>query len=320
MVILFPLEDKDYHNQNKLSHVTEEELLDNAMLLHHPEGLAKVLRWILFFVALGPIRLALLIGGLIVYLLVMLPVLPFLSFEIVKYFTPYGIFCSRCFIRLIAFCFGVFWVNIEGEFEPDTRMICFNHQTLLDGPIIYVYKVFTVISMIEMLKVPIFGKILAAAGTLFIDRSKQSGASQAIKEFIEQEGTNPIGLAPEGKTTQGKFMLKFHTGGFLTDRPFQTVALRYKSYFTFDLVNFKWCCGGFFTYAFRCLSIPFGTLTISISKQHTTEEIKGMTPTERAMMAEFEIANKLGVKATDASNTEVIRIIKEHQQGKKKKD
>lgn len=317
---LFPSESKEFHNQTSLSTVTDEELIDNSALINKPKGFAKFVIFILFILSFGILRLIGLVLALLVYILFMMPVIPFLGTRFVKHFTKYGIFITQCYIRVFAFCCGMFYIKVEGQFEPDTRMFCFNHQTLFDGPLIYIYKVFTVISMAEMLKVPLFGQILAAVDTVFIDRTKAAGASTYITEAIEQENRYPVALAPEGKTTQGKFLLKFHSGGFLTTKPFQTVTIRYTTYGTFGLVGYNWNVGGFGSFIYRILSIPFATVTISISKQHTTEEIKDMKPEERALLANLEIANKLGLKASDRTNTEAVNLLNEYLGKKVKKD
>ena len=168
-----------------------------------------------------------------------------------------------------------------------------------------------------MKKVPFFGKILLGADSIFVDRSKNAGTAKFLVERMNETDKRHVALAPEGKTTKGEFMLKFHTGGFLTDHPVQPVSIQYKQYFSFAQTGYVWCVGGFLEFIWRCLCCPAASLNFHFLPALKGEEYIKKTPEERAIQCELAIANDLGVLATNRSNKEFLELTKVSKKQKK---
>jgi len=301
-----PYDDPQMHEQTELSTISQEEF-DRGIKPEKSSRMDRVFETIQFIIGFGWLRLIVLFLLTIIYLILEIPcMITCYNRKICDIIIPFGIWIARLYIRALLFCFGVYHIKINGEIDPNAKACVFNHQTIFDGPMIYVYRVFTVISMAEILKVPFFGRILVAANSLFIDRSKNSGASEGIKNLMLDD-SKFVGLSPEGKTTKGLYLLKFHTGGFLTDKPIQPVAIRYKTYFTFGKSGFSWVAGGFKEFVWRCFSTTFGVAEINFLPTIHYDEMQDKTPEEKALVCELKIANFLGVKATNRSNREIYK-------------
>ena len=320
MIKILPIEDSSFHNQKELTQIDDEELLEGVTPIKCTTS-DRIIQIIQFILGFGWLRLILLIPMLIIYIILFIPLLITCNNrKVCDIFVPYGVFISQCTIRIAAFLMGIYKFEIKGEIDNKARVYLFNHQSILDGPILFAIKGFTIISMIEMLKVPIFGRVLISADSVFVDRSKSSGTSSYITDAIKATNKRPVALSPEGKTTRGLYMLNFHTGGFLTDAEFQSVAIRYTTYLTYGNSGYTWCCGGFKEWIWRVFSTPCAKVTLTFLPPHTIEETKDMTPKQKALIAHLEIANYLGVKAVTRTNVEAVKLYKEkHNQNKPNK-
>ena len=317
MIKYLPSEDPKFHNQKELTVIDDDELVDGITPVKSTTT-DRVIQVLQFIFGFGWLRLILMIPLLIFYIILFIPLLVTCNNrKICDIFVPYGVFISQCTIRIAAFLMGIYKLEIKGEIDQNARVYLFNHQSILDGPLLFCIKGFTIISMIEMLKVPIFGRVLISADSVFVDRSKSSGTSSYITDAIKATKKRPVALSPEGKTTRGLYMLNFHTGGFLTDAEFQSVAIRYTTYLAYGKSGYTWCCGGFKEWIWRVFSTPCGKVTLTFLPPHTIEETKDMSPKQKAKMAHLEIANYLGVKAVSRSNVEAVKLFKERNNKQK---
>ena len=314
MKTFLPLEDSKFHEQKELTHIDDAELLEGITPVKCTTK-DRIIQLIQFLIGFGWLRMIIVIPLLVIYIILFIPLLITCNNrKICDIFVPYGVFISQCAIRIAAFLMGIYKLEIKGEIDHNARVYLFNHQSILDGPLLFVVKGFTIISMIEMLKVPIFGRVLISADSVFVDRSKSSGTSAYITEAIKATKKRPVALSPEGKTSRGLYMLKFHTGGFLTDAEFQSVAIRYTTYFTYGNSGYTWMCGGFKEWIWRVFSTPCAKVTLTFLPPHKIEETKGMDPKEKALLAQLEIANYLGVKAVTRTNVEAVNLWKQKLQ------
>ena len=298
-----PKENPKLHNQTNQTEISDEEF-SKGLVSTPTTKFQRIIQVLLFIIGFGWLRLIFLIIFTIIFLILELPLIIFCYKKTISNFLlPFGNFIGKLYIRSALFCFGIYKINVKGKIDDSAKALAFNHLTILDGPMIYFLKVFRVISMKEMLKVPFFGRVLVAINSVFIDRSVTSGASSQISTEINNSNI-PVGLSPEGKTTKGNFLLKFHTGGFLTNNNLQPISIRYKTYFTFGVADHKWLVGGFKEFIWRCLCIPFGKAEINflpIIKLNNNE------PIENALKCQLIIANDLGILATNRSNREIYK-------------
>jgi 1-acyl-sn-glycerol-3-phosphate acyltransferase len=111
-------------------------------------------------------------------------------------------------------------INVTGRehLRPhETYLVVSNHQSLYDIPVLF-YVIGPNIRMItkkELFRVPVFGRALAAAGFISIDRSDRLRAMHSLEEAraLLASGTH-VWIAPEGTRSRTGMLLPFKKGAF----------------------------------------------------------------------------------------------------------
>ncbi|OHS96598.1 Acyltransferase family protein [Tritrichomonas foetus] len=313
LVQLVPTYDEKYTHQTELSSVTEEEF--NANIKPSKATVVdRLIQLVFFFVFFGWLRLLLIIFFSLVYVILMSPVLITPNPTVIKIMTAPGIALTRLYFRVVYFLLGIYYIKREGEIDPKARCFLFNHQTVLDGPMIYIYKPFIVIGMAELKRTPVAGPILTAAKSLFVDRSKNEGIAKVITDYLNEPQEVPMALSPEGRTTKGKFLLQFRTGSFIAKAPIQPVTIRYKVFLPFGKTGVVWLVGGMKEWLIRMLCMPGAMVEMHFLPLLDNDEFYNKSPAEKALYCNLLMANDLGVKASDRSTRDMFK------KGDKKKD
>lgn len=304
MIKRFPDYDPSLKNQKEQTHVTDEELKD-AITPVKCTTKERLIQLLLFILGFGWLRLIALIVASLAFFLLMFPIV-LMKHHITTPVRIYGFTVARIYIRIVAWCLGVSWVKRVGKRDPRARVSFFNHQSVLDGPIIWVYKPFRVVGTAGLKKVPFFGSILEAADTFFVDRSQSGGQAKIMSDLIEDKDSLPLAMAPEGKTTKGHFMLDFRTGGFLTKQPYQPVTLRYHEFFAFAGVGHSWAVGGLLEFFWRTLCTPLCFVEMHYLPLVEDEETLNLPAKEKARKCQLMMANDLGLLASDRSSKDIF--------------
>jgi 1-acyl-sn-glycerol-3-phosphate acyltransferase len=297
-----PHEDPSLRQQTAQSTLTDEQFTA-AITPDKCTRADRIFQVFSFIFLFGWLRLILFIIVNLVYIIVMIPVVVFCRYEpIVKYLRNPAFQFTRFYIRGFVFCLGVFWIRRTGKIDYSARATIFNHNSIIDGPILYIYRPFLVIVMKELEKVPVFGAILVAAESVFVDRSKQEGQAARMKAAMNEPTRMSLAVAPEGKTTRGHFMLAFRTGGFLTEQPVQPVTIRYRLKFAFGKTTLCWVVGGFKEWIWRSLCTPAVIVEIHYLPTLQGDEFQALPPKEKALRCQLMMANDLGVLASNRDN------------------
>ncbi len=93
----------------------------------------------------------------------------------------------------------------------------FNHQSMIDSLIVpyIVGDSFTPVVTHKAERYPIFGRLLRAVDSLFIDRSAPGGAQQALNSLItELDAGKSVAIAPEGRISPTPRLQSFKKGAF----------------------------------------------------------------------------------------------------------
>ena len=303
-----PAYDPSLNHQEKQSEISDE-LLKFGITAVKSTPIDRVIQTILFVLGFGWLRLVLLIVVSVIYFILMMPVVIFVERpKVIEYLWDFGYFLSRVYIRCCAFCLGVVWINTKGKIDKRARVSVYNHQSVIDGPLLFIYRPFQVICMAESRQIPIFGPILVASKAVFVDRSKREGQAAMMRDLIEDESRMPLVMAPEGKTTRGLFLLDFRTGGFLSSKPIQPVTIRYNEKFAFAGTGHIWIVGGFLEFIWRTLSCPFCTVDIHYLPVLEGEEFLSLHPRERAKKCQLLMANDLCTLATNRNTRDFMKI------------
>lgn len=300
--LIVPRRDEKFKDQKELSKVTDEEF-DANIVPTKATTKDRIIQLIFFIIFLGWLRLILILLVSVVYIIIMLPIIILCEKKsIVRHITPAGIVFTRIYFRIVYFLLGIYYIKKDGNYDPKARCLLFNHQSVLDGPMIYMFQPFRVIGMAELKKTPIFGPILESVDTVFVDRSKHEGTAHAITDYLNSPQEVPMALAPEGKTTKGHFMLQFRTGSFIAKAPLQPVTVRYKQFLPYGQTGVIWLVGGMKEWLIRILSMPGCFAEVNFLPVVDGDEFFSKTPAEKALYCNLLMANSLCEKASDRSS------------------
>ena len=103
-------------------------------------------------------------------------------------------------------------VRVEGTF-PERGIVVSNHLGYLDIIAFAACHRCVFVSKAELVEVPLIGWMTSMAGTVFVERGRGGSALRARDGM--QAATDaglPIVIFPEGTTTNGSTVLKFHSG------------------------------------------------------------------------------------------------------------
>jgi 1-acyl-sn-glycerol-3-phosphate acyltransferase len=214
--------------------------------------------------------------------------------------------------RIFLFILGFHKVVYNGKIDSDARFVVTNHVTFFDGWFFIPFKP-RPLAKKELFSWPIMGDMLDIYEGIAVDRSKHSGVTQQLRENALDSSKPPATLAPEGATTSGEYMFKFHLGAFLSDLPVQPVAIRY----TMRGTDRRIAHLSFFHHSLWHLLIFFGIPSIKVDMtfmEPMSLKTDGKDdPRTFADATQLRIANFLGVKAIDQSNSAIF-----NEQAKKK--
>jgi lyso-ornithine lipid O-acyltransferase len=122
-------------------------------------------------------------------------------------------------------------IETVGSF-PEKGAVISNHLSYLDIVIFAALRPCVFVSKLEVKSWPVIGWMTVKAGTVFVDRGHGGSALRAgsrMQSAMEQ-GV-PVVFFPEGTTTNGETLLKFHTGLLAkvleVGEPVTTAYLRY---------------------------------------------------------------------------------------------
>lgn len=121
--------------------------------------------------------------------------------------------------------------KVEGK-PPASGLVVANHLSYLDILILSAAMPCFFVAKMEIESWPYFGRAAAMGGTLFLDRSSLQSAMTVAEKMIERlKLPVPVLLFPEGTSTDGKEVLRFHSRlidpATSVGAPITAAALRY---------------------------------------------------------------------------------------------
>jgi len=121
--------------------------------------------------------------------------------------------------------------RVEGR-PPERGLIVANHLSYLDVLILSAATPCFFVAKAEIDRWPVFGQLARAGGTMFVDRSSRASAERVTAEVEERlKGTVPVLFFPEGTSTDGSQLLRFHSRLFTpaveAGIPVTAASLRY---------------------------------------------------------------------------------------------
>ena len=123
-------------------------------------------------------------------------------------------------------------ISTHGSMQSEATLYVMNHISWFDIPVLASQQPLHFLSKAEVKSWPLIGWLADRAGTLFIQRGRHGAAQQSLEEITGclQSGGSVV-IFPEGTTTDGKNVRKFH-GRLLqaaidAQVKIQPIALRY---------------------------------------------------------------------------------------------
>jgi 1-acyl-sn-glycerol-3-phosphate acyltransferase len=115
-------------------------------------------------------------------------------------------FCGRIVLAAI----GIHY-RVEGELPSGAALIVANHLSYLDIAICSAAVPSAFVAKCEIAEWPGFGKLARLGGTIFVDRmSRISAWDVADRMALRLAGNVPVLLFPEGTSTDGNEVTRFH--------------------------------------------------------------------------------------------------------------
>ena len=123
--------------------------------------------------------------------------------------------------------------HVEGT-PPARGLLVSNHLGYLDIVILSAATPCFFVSKREIAGWPFFGWAARSAGTIFLDRTSHASAASVARQIAERlQLPVPVLLFPEGTSTDGHHVLRFHTRLFepavAAGAPVTAAALRYET-------------------------------------------------------------------------------------------
>ena len=124
-------------------------------------------------------------------------------------------------------------LRARGTPRPGAKLVVANHVSWLDIAALHaVMPEAHFVSKADVRHWPLVGRLVAGAGTLFIEREKKRDALRVVHQMAEAlQGGQTVAVFPEGTTGDGRALLPFHANlmqaAIATGVPVQPVLLRY---------------------------------------------------------------------------------------------
>jgi 1-acyl-sn-glycerol-3-phosphate acyltransferase len=123
--------------------------------------------------------------------------------------------------------------EVEGQ-PPTCGLVISNHLSYLDVIIISAAMPCFFVAKMEIGSWPYFGNAARAGGTIFLDRSSTASANSVAEQIAERLSLPipvPVLLFPEGTSTDGAQLLRFHprliNPAIKADAPITAAGIRY---------------------------------------------------------------------------------------------
>lgn len=124
-------------------------------------------------------------------------------------------------------------LEVQGSFRPGAKLIVANHVSWLDIMAIHAAcPQARFVSKAEVRHWPLVGRLVGAAGTLYIERERRRDSLRVMHHMAEALAAgDTVAVFPEGTTGDGRTLLPFHANllqaAIATATPVQPVALRF---------------------------------------------------------------------------------------------
>ncbi|KAH0791239.1 Acyltransferase family protein [Histomonas meleagridis] len=208
--------------------------------------------------------------------------------------------------RIFLFFLGYLKVNFHGQYNPEARFITPNHTCFFDGWLFLGFGP-RALAKKEITQQLIFKDVADVYQGISVDRSKSTGVSKIILESAKNPDEPVILIFPEGASTSGDYMFRFHLGAFLSDLPVQPTTIRYTLYGTTRALSNVSSFHHNWYQMIVFLGIPGMKIDIEFLQPVSIKNIKNQDPKAFADEVSLRIANHLGVRLISLSSNAIYK-------------
>jgi 1-acyl-sn-glycerol-3-phosphate acyltransferase len=206
--------------------------------------------------------------------------------------------------RIFLFLVGFHQIHFHGEYDDDARFIVANHTCFFDGWLFLPWGP-RILGKREMLQFPLMRDNADVFQAIAVDRGSSNGLTSILKAV--DKSSPPFLILPEGASTSGDYMLRFHLGAFLSDVPVQPAVIRYTLYGTSRSISHI----SFFHHQLWqlvvFLGIPSIRIDITFLESSTIKQIEDQSPRQFADFIALKIANALGCRYLSLSSRALFK-------------
>ena len=209
----------------------------------------------------------------------------------------YSTIVETLFCKLITFGFGFHNIKVKNKIYiqdaiKNNAIIVYNHVTYIDSfiicgsvynyaPLIY-YKYYNYIKCI----------IDYVDGICINDSKCGSSNSEKIIDHVNKR-KRLLGIAPESVITNGKYLINFNTGAFITNSPILPIILKYP-----NKTNLSSCCNYSTLFKIYTILAQFNN-NVEIELLPLQYKIEGETPREFADRVRKLMSETSGISMID---------------------
>jgi 1-acyl-sn-glycerol-3-phosphate acyltransferase len=298
-------EDKKWYHQTAPSECTVEELIQ----LRKPPKYTWFQRFcqILLFLIFGPLKIVTAVPfGIISGAFFVLLVSIWRSLGRPEPFRRVLMKLWAVVARVFLFLIGFHRIRYHGAQDSDARFLVGNHTCFFDG---WFYLPFEprLLGKKELAKVPVIGDMADVYRAIPVDRGQSTGVTKILIENAMNKNNPIIQIFPEGASTSGDYMLKFHLGAFLSDVPVQPCVSRFTLYGTSRSISHISFMHHDWRHWLVFLGIPSISLDLSLLEPMSLKTHGENDPRKFADAVSLRMANELGVRLLNLSSSAIFR-------------
>jgi 1-acyl-sn-glycerol-3-phosphate acyltransferase len=191
---------------------------------------------------------------------------------------------------------------------PSHGLVVSNHLSYLDIVFLSAAMPCCFVSKTEVKRWPYFGGAARAGGTLFLDRSSRASAASVSAQMTARLRLPiPLLFFPEGTSTDGSGVLRFHSGLFQSavdaSAPITAAAIRYVPGDAAPESSLCWFGdAGFSRHLWATLAAPAFTAEITFGQPHTYSDRRSAADTTHGLVAAMR-----SPAAVDAGNIYALK-------------
>jgi 1-acyl-sn-glycerol-3-phosphate acyltransferase len=168
-----------------------------------------------------------------------------------------------------------------------TGVVICNHSSFLDVFVLFKRKI-AFLSKAGIAKAPIFGQIAVERQCIFVNRDDSKNKTAVLDKLkrradLASEGKiHPVCVFPEGTVSNGRSLMKFKKGAFMTDKPIKIMALKYgnDSNFSTSMANIN---------LLACIAFTLSQPTMNLELHELDEDFDpSFSFTRRGLSEDYE--------------------------------